>query len=495
LWSDGTTKLTNTIVAENTATTSGPDALGAFASQGNNLIGETDGSSGWVSSDLTGTIAQPLNPLLAPLGNYGGPTQTMALLPGSPAIDAGNNALIPAGVTTDQRGPGFPRIVGGTVDIGAFEVQQPVSIPTMTAVMTSGSPSTYGQSVTFTATVTSTSTPTGSVNFVIDSGTPGAGIATSTTGTTATWTYTTSTLAAGPHTVEAFYVGTGSFTDSNGTLSGGQTVNPLAVNLTGSRTYDGTTTANFSILTVSNAIAGDTVDVASGSGTLASKDVGSPAITLFGTLALGNNAAGDYTLTGATGTVAITPQTVTASIIGDPTKTYDGTTTATLTTANFSLSGLVGTESFTVTQTAGTYNSPNVSGATTVTASLSPSNFTPGSGTLASDYNLPTTASGAGQITKANAVISVTPYSVTYDGNAHTATGNGHRRGEPNPCEPDQPADPDRYHAHQRRHLQRRRLVLRRQRQLQRHQRHGQRQHRQGQRGHLGHALQRHLRR
>ena len=57
--------------------------------------------------------------MLAPLGNYGGPTQTMALLPGSPAIDAGNNALIPAGVTTDQRG--LPRIVDGTVDIGAFE--------------------------------------------------------------------------------------------------------------------------------------------------------------------------------------------------------------------------------------------------------------------------------------------------------------------------------------------------------------------------------------
>ena len=43
----------------------------------------------------------------------------MALLPGSPAIDAGNNALIPAGVTTDQRG--LPRIVNGIVDIGAFE--------------------------------------------------------------------------------------------------------------------------------------------------------------------------------------------------------------------------------------------------------------------------------------------------------------------------------------------------------------------------------------
>ena len=93
--------------------------LGTIASQGNNLIGETDGSSGWVGSDLTGTIARPLDPLLAPLGNYGGPTQTMALLPGSPAIDAGNNALIPAGITTDQRG--LPRIVNSSVDIGAFE--------------------------------------------------------------------------------------------------------------------------------------------------------------------------------------------------------------------------------------------------------------------------------------------------------------------------------------------------------------------------------------
>ena len=94
----------NTIVAGNTGTTSGPDAIGSFASLGNNLIGETDGSSGWVGSDLTGTSAVPLDPLLAPLGSYGGPTQTLALLPGSPAIDSGNNALIPPGVTTDQRG-------------------------------------------------------------------------------------------------------------------------------------------------------------------------------------------------------------------------------------------------------------------------------------------------------------------------------------------------------------------------------------------------------
>jgi uncharacterized repeat protein (TIGR01451 family) len=121
----GTTTLGNTIVAGNSAGTSGPDVFGTFDSLGHNLVGETDGSSGWVSSDLTGTIAHPLDAQLAPLAWYGGPTETMALLEGSLAIDAGSNGLIPPGVSTDQRG--FPRIVGGTVDIGAFEFVPPSS--------------------------------------------------------------------------------------------------------------------------------------------------------------------------------------------------------------------------------------------------------------------------------------------------------------------------------------------------------------------------------
>jgi hypothetical protein len=53
---------------------------------------------------------------LAPLGNYGGATATHALLPDSPAINNGDNTNAAA---TDQRG--FTRIVGGTIDIGAYE--------------------------------------------------------------------------------------------------------------------------------------------------------------------------------------------------------------------------------------------------------------------------------------------------------------------------------------------------------------------------------------
>ena len=65
------------------------------------------------------------NPNLGTLANNGGFTLTVALLTGSPAIDAGSNAAVPVGVVTDQRGNGFVRIANATVDIGAFEVQPP----------------------------------------------------------------------------------------------------------------------------------------------------------------------------------------------------------------------------------------------------------------------------------------------------------------------------------------------------------------------------------
>jgi hypothetical protein len=107
----GTTTLNNTIVAGNSG--GFQDVIGNMSGS-NNLIGT--GSD--FMNGVDGNIVDVTNPVLAPLGNYGGPTQTMALLPGSLAIDAGDNMLT-GGTTTDQRGD--HRIINGSVDIGAFE--------------------------------------------------------------------------------------------------------------------------------------------------------------------------------------------------------------------------------------------------------------------------------------------------------------------------------------------------------------------------------------
>lgn len=119
------------LIARNSAQQGGPDVVGQVTSQGFNLIGDASGSSGSFnqSTDQTGIDPkleldgsnQPL------LKDNGGPTPTIALLCGSPAIDKGKNFT---SATTDQRGAGFPRIFDNSTanasdgtDIGAFELQ------------------------------------------------------------------------------------------------------------------------------------------------------------------------------------------------------------------------------------------------------------------------------------------------------------------------------------------------------------------------------------
>ncbi len=102
--------LKNTIVAGNPGAQAGGN--GAITSLGNNI--SSDGTPNLnAAGDLPNT-----NPLLAPLGNYGGTMPTHGLLPGSPAINAGTSAGAPA---TDQRGIARPQL--GLFDIGAFESQ------------------------------------------------------------------------------------------------------------------------------------------------------------------------------------------------------------------------------------------------------------------------------------------------------------------------------------------------------------------------------------
>jgi hypothetical protein len=128
----------NTIIAGNGIATK-PDVTGIFQSQGHNLIGKaTPGGDGnnddqtgftnGINGDQVGTLAAPIDAKLGPLADNGGPTPTHKLLSGSPAFDAGDNALAKDAsnnpLTTDQRGAG--RIVNSftpnvIVDIGAFE--------------------------------------------------------------------------------------------------------------------------------------------------------------------------------------------------------------------------------------------------------------------------------------------------------------------------------------------------------------------------------------
>jgi hypothetical protein len=118
IYNHSTLSMQNTILAGNSATSS-TDLNGFLTSLGHNLIGIGDGGSGNAATDLVGTAASPIDPLLGPLQDNGGPTPTMALLPSSPAIGAG--AL--TDMEWDQRGPGYPRVVNGATDIGAYEVQ------------------------------------------------------------------------------------------------------------------------------------------------------------------------------------------------------------------------------------------------------------------------------------------------------------------------------------------------------------------------------------
>lgn len=121
----GTVQFLNTIIASNTSSGGAADVGGSFASLGHNLIGVTNGSTGF---GATGDVLD-VDAKLGPLAANGGPTLTCHLLPGSPALDAGDDSL----TGTDQRGQ--PRPAGLHVDIGAFETQPPSGPPQLKGLL------------------------------------------------------------------------------------------------------------------------------------------------------------------------------------------------------------------------------------------------------------------------------------------------------------------------------------------------------------------------
>lgn len=121
---NGTFSLHNTIIAYSGTNS---DAYGPITDVGYNIC--SDGSANLDS----GSSYNHTDPQLAPLGNYGGPTLCMALLPSSPAIDTGDINGCP---NTDQRG--YIRPFGSAPDIGAYEYGSAVSeVPYLNMSVTS----------------------------------------------------------------------------------------------------------------------------------------------------------------------------------------------------------------------------------------------------------------------------------------------------------------------------------------------------------------------
>jgi N-acetylneuraminic acid mutarotase len=310
-----TLNLTNSIISSNTLASGG-----GILNSGSNLVG--------------------VNAQLSPLGNYGGPTQTMPPLPGSPAVDAGSDAVT-SFLATDQRGSN--RLSGVHVDIGAVELA--VSAPSVTtsaatAVTSNGAmlngsvnPGSlaatwrflYGLTTSYGSSTVLSNLAAGSSTVVVSNGISGllpgttyhyTLVASNSVGTNASTDLTLTTAAAAPVAVT---VAATSVTASSATLNG--TVNPGGAP-TGYYFQYGTNTSYGSSTFISNVVAGtSTVAVSNGiSGLL-------PATTyhysLVASNSAGTNAGTDLTFT--TPAAAPTPVTVAASSVTTNSATLNGT--------------------------------------------------------------------------------------------------------------------------------------------------------------------------
>ena len=140
---DTALEVDNTLVANNTTKTSsgstieanGPDFYGQADTTLNNLIGDATGiTTGFAGNgNQLGPSVTVVPGLAVAPANNGGPTLTLSLAANSTARGTGSvTAANSFSLSTDQRGTGFPRIVGGAIDIGAYETQSLTVTPSGT---------------------------------------------------------------------------------------------------------------------------------------------------------------------------------------------------------------------------------------------------------------------------------------------------------------------------------------------------------------------------
>ena len=183
---------------------------------------------------------------------------------------------------------------------------------------------------------------------------------------------------------------------------------PRALDVTGTRQYDGTNTISYSALTLdtTNVFAGDSVSLSSGTAQLTGTDVGTWEISSMGTIALSDS---NYTLTGGTTSISITKKPITITGITASDKTYDGGLTATVDTS--SASGWISGDQVGLSVT-GAFSDAHVGAGKTVTLTSSYS------GADAGNYTITDQASTTATITAATLTPTITNvgYSQVYDG-------------------------------------------------------------------------------
>ncbi|WP_046969775.1 YDG domain-containing protein, partial [Luteibacter rhizovicinus] len=137
-------------------------------------------------------------------------------------------------------------------------------------------------------------------------------------------------------------------------------------------------------------------------GTFGTKNVGNGIGVTASGFTLAGNGTGNYTLSQPTGLFAnITPAPLSISITGNPTRTYNGTTTANIGAGDVTITGFQGGETGTVVQSAGATYASKDAGTRLVTALLEPSDFSLGNGAQLSNYTFPTSITGNGTIAQA----------------------------------------------------------------------------------------------
>ncbi len=270
---------------------------------------------------------------------------------------------------------------------GAVIITQAVP---MIALTSSQNPQFNGAAVSFTATLPAYATGTiqfltNGVNFDLETITSGSATSVA-----------TSLLPVGSNTITAVYSGDANDQATATSLSQLTVTYPLPVILNGTRVYDGTAIAAYGILSVANAIGSDTVTVSAGSVGLSSATVGLNSITSANGLALGGLNATNYTLSGVSGAVVITP----LPAVLNGARAYDGTSNAVY--GILSVANIVGGDM--VTPSAG---SVGLAAATVGTNAIISNNALALGGLNGADYT-PSGLSGSVIITQAVPMIALT---------------------------------------------------------------------------------------